>query len=44
MKADYEKEPPSFEQKSLSAREREGYKNSTVSSVFNFVSDFDQVQ
>lgn len=45
MKTDYEKEPASFEQKSVSVWDREkDIRTAAVNSVCNFVSDFDQVQ
>lgn len=43
MRANYEKEPPSSEQKSVGDREKDA-RIAAVNSVFNFVSDFGQVQ
>lgn len=45
MRANYEKEPPGSEQKSLSVGDREkNARTAAVNSGFNFVSDFGQVQ
>lgn len=45
MRANYNKEPPSSEQKSLSVGDREkDARIEAVNSAFNFVPDFGQVQ